>query len=123
MAAEVAPFALTCLRVGPKMAANWWWSFMAETPTSAAQVVRFGVFEVDLQAAELRKNGVKVKLQEQPFQILNLLLQRAGRVVTREELRAKHWPGDTFVDFEHGLNAAIQRLREALGAVVEMVGP
>ncbi len=95
---------------------------MAETPTSVAQVIRFGVFEVDLQAAELRKNGVKVKLQEQPFQILNLLLQRPGRVVTREELRAKLWPGDTFVDFEHGLNAAIQRLREALGAVVEMVG-
>lgn len=96
---------------------------MAETPTSVAQVIRFGVFEVDLQAAELRKNGVKVKLQEQPFQILNLLLQRPGRVVTREELRAKLWPGDTFVDFEHGLNAAIQRLQEALGAVVEMVGP
>ncbi len=96
---------------------------MAETPTSAAQVIRFGVFEVDLQAAELRKNGVKVKLQEQPFQILSLLLERPGKVVTREEIQQRLWPDGTFVDFEHGLNAAIQRLREALGAVVEMVGP
>ena len=88
---------------------------MAETPTSAAQVIRFGVFEVDLQAAELRRNGVKVKLQEQPFQILNLLLERPGKVVTREEIQHKLWPDGTFVDFEHSLNAAVKRLREALG--------
>ncbi|MCH8947330.1 MAG: winged helix-turn-helix domain-containing protein [Acidobacteria bacterium] len=88
---------------------------MVQTPTSASQVVRFGVFEVDLQAAELRKNGVKVKLQEQPFQILNLLLERPGKVVTREEIQKKLWPADTFVDFEHSLNAAVKRLREALG--------
>ncbi|MCH6553888.1 MAG: tetratricopeptide repeat protein [Acidobacteria bacterium] len=88
---------------------------MVQTPTSASQVVRFGVFEVDLQAAELRRNGVKIKLQEQPFQILSLLLERPGKVVTREEIQKKLWPADTFVDFEHSLNAAVKRLREALG--------
>ncbi len=92
---------------------------MVQTPTSASQVVRFGVFEVDLQAAELRKNGVKVKLQEQPFQILNLLLERPGKVVTREKIQHKLWPADTFVDFEHSLNAAVKRLREALGDSAE----
>ncbi len=88
---------------------------MAEGPTSATQGVRFGVFEVDLQAAELRKNGVKIKLQEQPFQVLALLLEHPSDVVTREEIQKKLWPADTFVDFEHSLNAAVKRLREALG--------
>ncbi len=92
-------------------------------PDSSQRVARFGVFEFDREAGELRKHGLKIKLHGQPVQVLELLLQRPGRVVTREELRAKLWPGDTFVDFEHGLNAAIQRLREALGAMVEMVGP
>jgi len=78
-------------------------------------VVRFGVFEADLRSGELRKQGVKVKLQEQPFQILQILLQHPGEVVTREELQQKIWPVDTFVDFDHGLNNAIRRLREALG--------
>jgi Tol biopolymer transport system component/DNA-binding winged helix-turn-helix (wHTH) protein len=78
-------------------------------------VVRFGVFEVDLRSGELRKNGLKIKLQEQPFQVLEMLLERPGEVVHREDLRAKLWPADTFVDFEHGLNAAINKLREALG--------
>jgi TolB-like protein/DNA-binding winged helix-turn-helix (wHTH) protein/Flp pilus assembly protein TadD len=77
--------------------------------------IRFGVFEVDLRAGELRKNGLKIKLQEQPFQILSLLLERAGEVVPREELRQKLWSADTFVDFDHGLNAAVKRLRQALG--------
>jgi DNA-binding winged helix-turn-helix (wHTH) protein len=76
--------------------------------------VRFGSFEVDLRAAELRKSGVKIKLQGQPFQVLALLLERPGEVVTREELQEKLWAGETFVDFEHGLNKAISRLREAL---------
>jgi len=78
-------------------------------------VVRFGVFEADLRSVELRKQGVKVKLQEQPFQILRILLEHPGEVVTREELQRKIWPVDTFVDFDHGLNNAIRRLREALG--------
>jgi DNA-binding winged helix-turn-helix (wHTH) protein len=78
-------------------------------------VVRFGVFELDPTAGELRKSGVKVKLQEQPFQILSLLLERPGQVVTREEIQQKLWPDGTFVDFDHSLNAAVKRLREALG--------
>ena len=76
---------------------------------------RFGVFELDLVARELRRSGSKVKLQEQPFQVLALLLEKPGDVVTREELRDRLWPADTFVDFDHGLNAAIKRLRNALG--------
>src|ERR1700682_4486127 len=77
-------------------------------------VVRFDVFEVDLRAGELRKEGRLVKLQEQPFRVLSLLLERSGEVVTRNELRQNLWPADTFVDFEHGLNSAVARLREAL---------
>src|SRR5271155_981871 len=78
-------------------------------------IARFGVFELDLAAGELRKNGVRLRLQEQPFQVLALLLERAGDVVTREELRLKLWPADTFVDFDHGLNTAVNKLRETLG--------
>src|SRR2546427_10787677 len=77
--------------------------------------VRFGVFEVDLRAGELRKRGVKVRLQEQPFQILAMLLERPGETVTREELRNRLWTADTFVDFDHGLNKAVNRIRDALG--------
>src|ERR1700756_4003421 len=80
---------------------------------------RFGVFELDLRAGELRRNGSKVKLQEQPFQILAELLDRPGQVVTREELRNRLWPVDTYVDFDHSLNAAIRRLRDALGDSAE----
>lgn len=80
-----------------------------------ARLVRFGLFEVDLHSGELRKQGVKIKLQEQPFQVLVTLLQHAGDMVTREELRRQLWPTDTFVDFEHGLNSAVRRLRDALG--------
>jgi Tol biopolymer transport system component/DNA-binding winged helix-turn-helix (wHTH) protein len=81
---------------------------------SAQAVVCFDVFEVDLRAGELRKEGRKIKVQEQPFRVLSYLLERAGDVVTREELRQKLWPADTFVDFDHGLNSAVARLREAL---------
>ena len=81
--------------------------------------IRFGTFEVDLRAGELRKQGVKIKLQEQPFQILAMLLANLGQVVTREELRSKLWPADTFVDFDHSLNKAINKLREALGDSAE----
>src|SRR6202161_2474677 len=82
---------------------------------NSARLARFGVFELDLAAGELRKSGAKLRLQEQPFQILALLLERAGDVVTREELRQKLWPADTFVDFDHGLNTAVNKLREVLG--------
>src|SRR6516162_7404063 len=83
-------------------------------PVRPTQAIRFGDFEADLQAGQLRKHGVRIKLQEQPFQILAMMLERPRGVVTREELRQKLWPGDTFVDFDHGLNNAINRLREAL---------
>jgi len=76
--------------------------------------VRFGSFELDLAAGELRKSGLKIRIQGQPLEILALLLERPGEVVTREELQRKLWPSDTIVDFEHGLNKAINRLREAL---------
>ena len=79
------------------------------------RLLRFGVFEVDLRTAELRKQGLKVKLHGQPFQILALLLERPGELVTREEIRAKLWPGDAFIDFEHSVNSSIKKLREALG--------
>lgn len=81
---------------------------------SAAERVRFDVFELDLRAGELLKEGRKIRLQEQPFRVLLSLLQRAGEVVTRDELRQELWPADTFVDFDHGLNSAVARLREAL---------
>ena len=77
--------------------------------------LRFGVFELDVRAGELRKHGLRVRLQEQPFQILAILLERSGEVVTREELQRRLWPADTFVDFDHGLNKAINKIREALG--------
>jgi DNA-binding winged helix-turn-helix (wHTH) protein len=70
---------------------------------------------VDFDAGELRKNGARIRLQEQPFQVLAVLLERAGQVVTREELRQKIWPADTFVDFDHSLNTAVNKIREALG--------
>ena len=76
--------------------------------------VSFGVFEADLEVAELRKSGMLIRLQEQPFQVLAALLERPGEVVTREELQRRLWPDDTFVDFEHSLNVAINKLREAL---------
>src|SRR5580693_9390962 len=81
----------------------------------ARRIFRFGVFEVDAASGELRKSGVRLRLQEQPFQVFLLLLERAGEVVTREELRQKLWPADTFVDFDHSLNTIINKLREALG--------
>jgi DNA-binding winged helix-turn-helix (wHTH) protein len=80
-----------------------------------AKLLRFAVFEVDLTAGELRKNGARIRLQEQPFQVLTALLQNAGQVVTRDELREKIWPADTFVDFDHSLNTAVNKIRESLG--------
>ncbi|HYM74419.1 MAG TPA: winged helix-turn-helix domain-containing protein [Candidatus Dormibacteraeota bacterium] len=84
-------------------------------PQNNSRIARFGVFELDLNAGELRKSGVKLRLQGQPVQVLTLLLERAGDVVTREELRQKLWASDTFVDFDHSLNTAINKVREALG--------
>jgi cholera toxin transcriptional activator len=81
----------------------------------AGRLVRFGMFEADLAARELRKSGRRIRLQEQPFQMLALLLERPGHIITREEVRQKLWPADTFVDFDHSLNTAINKVREALG--------
>src|SRR3954449_9982745 len=75
---------------------------------------RFGIYEADVRGGELLRDGVKVRLQEQPFQVLLVLLERPGEVVTRENLRERLWPADTFVDFDHSLNTAINKLREAL---------
>lgn len=86
-------------------------SGIKEPPT----LIPFGPFEADLPSQELRRQGVRLHLPRQSFQILKMLLERPGEVVTREELRAKLWPADTFVDFDHGLNAAVKRLRDALG--------
>ena len=84
-------------------------------PATNRRIVQFGLFELDLDARELRKSGVRVRLQEQPFQILAMLLERPGEIVTREELRKRLWPQDTFVDFDLSLNSAVKKLRQALG--------
>ncbi len=84
-------------------------------PDLATRVIRFGVFELDLRSAELRKQGIRIRLPGQSFQVLEALLLRPGELVTREELKQKLWPSDSFGDFEHGLNAAVNRVREALG--------
>jgi DNA-binding winged helix-turn-helix (wHTH) protein len=89
------------------------------TTSNSVKVIRFGVFELDLSAGELRKSGLGIKLQEQPFQVLAALLERPGELVGKEELRKRLWPDDTFVDFDHGLGSAINRLREALGDSAE----
>src|ERR1700741_3569637 len=81
--------------------------------------LRFGVFELDLRSGELLKHGLRVRLQEQPFRLLEMLLEHPGEVVTREELQKRLWPADTFVDFDHGLNKAISKIREALGDSAE----
>lgn len=84
-------------------------------PAANARLYRFGIYEADARSGELRKSGVKLKLQEQPFQVLAMLLERPGEVVAREELRQRLWPADTFVDFDHSLNTAINKLRDTLG--------
>jgi len=84
-------------------------------PQNQSRIARFGIFELDLAAGELRKKGVKLRLQEQPLQVLTVLLERAGAIVTREELQRRLWPSDTFVDFDHSLNTAINKVRETLG--------
>src|SRR5713101_9219227 len=89
-----------------------------EKTVHCAQVVRFATFEVDLQAGEVRKAGLKLKFGGQPFQVLAILLEQPGAIVTREELQKRLWP-DTFVDVDHNLNTAINKIREALGDSAE----
>jgi eukaryotic-like serine/threonine-protein kinase len=88
-------------------------------PSTPPRLIRFGTFDVDLAARELRKNGVKLRLQDQPFQVLSVLLENPATVVTRTELRERLWPADTFVDFDNGLNTAINKIRETLGDSAE----
>src|SRR5579859_5945727 len=82
---------------------------------TSLQILQFGVFELDLHRGELRKEGIKVKLQEQPLKVLQLLLENPGQIITHEQLRAHVWPANTFVEFDQGLYSAMARLREALG--------
>src|ERR1700722_5701122 len=86
---------------------------MAVSPTQ--ETVRFGLFELDLKAAQLTRNGTNIRLPQQPLQLLSVLIETPGEIVTREELRQRLWPSDVFIDFDHGLNKSIQKLRDALG--------
>src|SRR5579862_5811069 len=86
---------------------------------SKQPVLRFGVFEASLASGELRKHGLLIRVPSQPFKILAILLERPGDVVTRDELRRNLWSAETFVDFEHRLNSAVKKLREALGDSAE----
>ena len=88
-------------------------------PSVPTQSIRFGLFEFDPHSGELRKQGIKIRLQGQPVEILSMLLARPGELVTRDELQKKLWPDDTFVDFDPSLNAAMKRLRAALGDSAE----
>ncbi len=90
-----------------------------QEPASSKRAVKFGVFEADLAARELRKSGLKIRLQDQPFQVLAMFLENPGQVVSRDELRRKLWSSDTFVDFDNGLNTAINKIREVLGDSAE----
>ncbi len=87
----------------------------AMAANQSRRIYRFGAFEADTESGELRKSGLRLRLQEQPFQVLIILLERPGEVVTREDLRQKLWPSDTFVDFDHSLNTVVNKLREVLG--------
>jgi DNA-binding winged helix-turn-helix (wHTH) protein len=95
---------------------------MAKTD-GAGPIIRFGTFEADVRSGELRKRGVKIKVGDQPFSILAILLAAPGQVITRDEIQKRLWPADTFVDFERGLNKAVNRLRDALGDVDRPAGP
>src|SRR5215471_13186490 len=90
-----------------------------ELAVKTRSVIRFGDFELHAAAGELFRDGNKLKLQDQPLQVLYILLERSGTVVSRDELQRLIWPGDTFVDFDHGINNAIKRLREALDDTTE----
>ena len=90
---------------------------MEQDPTDSrpAQRYRFGVFDADTATGELRRQGMRVKLNAQPFQVLCMLLERPGELLTRDEISRELWPDGTFVDFDHGVNSAVNRIREALG--------
>ena len=86
-----------------------------ERELPVAKLIRFGPYAADVRSGELYRSGIKLKLRDQSFQVLAMLLEHVGELVTREQLRQKLWPDETFVDFDHGLNAAVERLRRCLG--------
>src|ERR1700761_591954 len=88
---------------------------MGDARDQPAKLYRFGAFEADPETGELRRSGLKIKLHSQPFRVLLMLLERPGEILTREEISRELWPDGTFVDFEHGVNSAVNRIREALG--------
>jgi len=92
---------------------------MAEYRPATKDPLRFGVFEIDSSARELRKHGVRIKLQDQPLAVLLILLEKPGQLVTKEELQQRLWPADTFVEFDKGIYNAMKRLRETLGDEAE----
>src|SRR5277367_1816789 len=92
---------------------------MAGKQPPQARLFRFGPFELDVRAGELRKHGIRLKLREQPVRILLMLLEQPSEVVLREEIRLRLWPNNTIVEFDHGINAAVQKLRDALGESAE----
>jgi Tol biopolymer transport system component/DNA-binding winged helix-turn-helix (wHTH) protein len=98
---------------------RWDGMTVGQEARSSSRLVRFGVFEADLRSGELRKNGIKIRLPGQPFEVLGVMLERPGGVVTREELQKRLWPDGTFVDFDHSLNNAINKIREVLGDSAE----
>ena len=104
------PFAALPVYTSP----GQWGDFRMSQPAANSRVVRFGLYELDLDTRELRKSGIRIKLPEQPFLVLEMLLDRPGAIVTREDLKKKLWPGDTFVDFDLSLNSAVKKLRQAL---------
>src|SRR5580658_265616 len=106
---------LTLVLEGGKVKGKSLVSPAMQEPAAAPVRLRIGDFEVDLRSGEVRRNGDRIQLQERPFQVLAALVERPGEVVTREELQKKLWPTDTFVDFEHSINTAVNKLRKALG--------
>src|SRR5438270_12175641 len=113
---------MTCRRIAqpPRTRPDLQGMLMQQSTTPrTSSAVRFGAFELDRDSGELRKHGVRLKLDGQPLELLKQLLERKGEIVTREELKHRLWPADTFVDFEHSINAVVKRLRHALGDSAE----
>src|SRR5678815_5423369 len=116
-AGRVASYPCRRLHIHPPGAYNIMDGRAASTPTPGPdqRILRFGMFELDLRTGELRKGGLLVKLQQQPFKVLSLLAAQAGELVTRDDLRREIWGGDAYVDFDQGLNFCIKQIRSALG--------
>ena len=110
---------MTAARIAFRIVRVCFLAILGKMKTSSARTAQFGPYSLDLRSGELRKFGSKIKTGEQGFRILCLLLDANGEMVTRQELRDELWAGDTFVDFDHGLNSAVQRLRDCLSDSAE----